>query len=438
MPVPGAIWANIQNLYRNWNLWDWIPSVFLRDGWEPLQRQAQGQPPPPSKTDESIGDFISRRASKELADNIASAFFHGVYAGDIYELSVHSLVPELPYLESRYGGCLVGLATIRANKRRIVRKNTWNLLQDRQINLSYDMKRKMQRCSVFTLLNGVEQLVRHLGDALLKSENVTVKLSSPVHRIQQTSDTTTQVRSIALLNGEDQELAKHDTVISTIPYNALNEMISNADWKPQGFVQPSVDVMVVNLYFSDPKLLDANPGFGYLIPRSIPYDQNPECALGVVFDSYAAPGQDTANGTKVTVMLGGHWWKSFNELPTEQEGVWMARSILARHLGITDEPAATQAKLQRQCIPQYVVGHRAAMSNFHQRLLRQFDGRLRVAGCSYNGVGVNDCIRGAYEISKEVRQKGWIGSVTGLENHLHENPILELATVSKTSVVFKT
>ena len=52
---------------------------------------------------------------------------------------------------------------------------------------------------------------------------------------------------------------------------------------------PAVTVMVVNLYYSDPNILPER-GFGYLIPRSIPFEQNPECALGVVFDSDSSIG----------------------------------------------------------------------------------------------------------------------------------------------------
>jgi len=156
--------------------------------------------------------------------------------------------------------------------------------------------------------------------------------------------------------------------------------------------------MVVNLFFSSPSILPVN-GFGYLIPRSIPFEQNPERALGVVFDSDASIGQDDASGTKVTVMLGGHWWDGYETYPDEDEGASMAKAILKRHLGIDTEPLVTRVSLQHDCIPQYTVGHDDRMSAA-SHVLEKWGGRLRVAGNSYTGVGLNDCVRAARDIVK--------------------------------------
>lgn len=155
--------------------------------------------------------------------------------------------------------------------------------------------------------------------------------------------------------------------------------------------------MVVNLYFSQADLIPGR-GFGYLIPRTIPYDQNPELALGVVFDSDVSVGQDTVPGTKVTVMLGGHWWDGWDVHPDEDEGAMMAKAVLKRHLGITEEPKVVRVALQKNCIPQYTVGHDDRMAETSRLLEERFEGRLRVAGSSYTGVGLNDCVRAARDV----------------------------------------
>jgi oxygen-dependent protoporphyrinogen oxidase len=175
--------------------------------------------------------------------------------------------------------------------------------------------------------------------------------------------------------------------------------------------------MVVNLYYNDPNLLPER-GFGYLIPRSIPFDQNPECALGVIFDSDAVQGQDTAKGTKVTVMLGGHWWDGYEAYPDEEEGVAMAKAVLERHLNVRDEPAYAQSMLQKECIPQYTVGHEARMGSAHRDLLQCFQGKLAVAGNSYLGVGLNDCVRSARDVVVRIKTGR---PTTGLEFFVDEN-----------------
>jgi protoporphyrinogen/coproporphyrinogen III oxidase len=176
--------------------------------------------------------------------------------------------------------------------------------------------------------------------------------------------------------------------------------------------------MVINLYYSNPTLLPVH-GFGYLIPRSVPWTQNPERALGVVFDSDANIGQDTASGTKVTVMLGGHWWDDWSSYPDEAEGAAMARAILKRHLKIEEEPVVVNVGLQRECIPQYMVGHEERMKKAHGELMRGFKGKLAVAGNSYTGVGLNDCIRAARDLVESITHRGE-GGVTGLEKFTTE------------------
>jgi oxygen-dependent protoporphyrinogen oxidase len=174
----------------------------------------------------------------------------------------------------------------------------------------------------------------------------------------------------------------------------------------------SVTVMVVNLYYRDENILPER-GFGYLIPRSISFDQNPEFALGVVFDTYATLGQDTIPGTKLTVMMGGHWWSEFDSYPDEEEGAAMAKAVLKRHLKIDEEPEAVHVSLQKDCIPQYTVGHHSRMEKARQELLLAYRGKLAVAGNSYMGVGVNDCIRAAKDVARDIANNR---DITGLES----------------------
>jgi oxygen-dependent protoporphyrinogen oxidase len=164
--------------------------------------------------------------------------------------------------------------------------------------------------------------------------------------------------------------------------------------------------MTVNLYYSNPSHLPVE-GFGYLIPQTVPFEQNPERALGVIFDSQAISGQDTVDGTKLTVMLGGHWWNDWTTYPDSSEGLEMAKSVVKRHLGIMDEPAASHVNLSKDCIPQYTLGYEERLREFARGITDEFKGRLRVVGNQVNGVGVNDCITGAWKLAHGLRGTGW-------------------------------
>jgi oxygen-dependent protoporphyrinogen oxidase len=216
---------------------------------------------------------------------------------------------------------------------------------------------------------------------------------------------------------------------STEPFDLAISTLKNDE------ITPYVTVMTVNLYYPNPNLLPVE-GFGYLIPQSIPFEQNPERALGVIFDSSAVKGQDTANGTKLTVMMGGHWWDGWTEFPSEEEGLEMAKSILKRHIGITEEPTAHIANLSRDCIPQYTLGYAERIKQFAEGVSSEFKGRLRVVGAQFNGVGVNDIITAAWQVSRGLRGEGWKGRSCGLDRVMDERdwvvvPASEMAYVKK-------
>lgn len=155
--------------------------------------------------------------------------------------------------------------------------------------------------------------------------------------------------------------------------------------------------MVVNLYYSNPDLVPVR-GFGYLIPQSVSKAENPDGALGVIFASETSGRQDTAPGTKITVMLGGHLWDDLHEsdYPDHDSAVTMATNLLKGHLGITESPTIARSRLQRNAIPQYTVGHAARIAEISRSVRTEFDHRLTLAGNWYGGVGIHDCITQAY------------------------------------------
>jgi oxygen-dependent protoporphyrinogen oxidase len=224
-----------------------------------------------------------------------------------------------------------------------------------------------------------------------------------------------KANTIKIKTASNKTPEKYNQAISTISGKTLSTLTSSV---PSLSSMHAVTVMVVNLYYTDPNILPER-GFGYLIPRSIPFEQNPECALGVVFDSDAVQGQDTVPGTKITVMLGGHWWDGFDGYPDEEEGAAMAKTVLYRHLKIDVEPDAVNVGLQKECIPQYVVGHERRMRAAHMELIQGFQEKLKVAGNSYTGVGLNNCVMAAKNVVLGIKKGG--GGGTGLEGFVRND-----------------
>ncbi|GME42917.1 Amine oxidase [Neofusicoccum parvum] len=387
-------------------------------------------------TDESMGSFLERRmGSRQVADNLLSAVMHGIYAGDIYQLSAKSIMPFQWYLEGKYGSVIKGIWRVQQESSGTVpitqrEANFIKSFQD-ETPLERDFLVKLRTASVFSFRNGIQTLVNRLRDTLSDKDNVKIKTGSEITKLEKDEET----GKIKIYQQEDTPPEISDLVISSVSAKALAKIAtagqsttSPINFSPLANV-PFVNVMVVNLFFSDPNVLPTS-GFGYLLPRSIPFEQNPERALGVIFDSDAMSGQDTATGTKVTVMLGGHWWDGWaaEDLYSPEEGVEMARTVLARHLGIMADPTATNVSLHRDAIPQYKVGHEQRMKDAHYALKRAYGGRVRAVGNSYTGVGVNDCLRAARDMARQLGDEGIMDDKTGLEHFVEPAKWVRMGT----------
>ncbi|KAE8353618.1 hypothetical protein BDV28DRAFT_104267 [Aspergillus coremiiformis] len=403
-PVPNAgLIANIRDpLYAMLHepVFEGLLKSILLEPFRPL---------PGSKTihsDESIADFVSRRFCPEVADNLVSALFHGIYAGNISRLSAQTIMGTMRDLENDSRRVLGGYVNS-------LMSGVKHMLMDDLLALesvahekpgSYwkDLRTLVSGTSVLTLKEGLGQLSNALVDALNKSKKVDVLANTDVTSITQNRNT----HDLMVRSGQDRSRI-HNRVIATIPAPDLAKTLATPTVTDQSLPQNTISyleehnyavtVMVVNLYYPNPDLLPVS-GFGYLIPRSIPYEQNPEMALGVIFGSDSSVGQDTAPGTKLTVMMGGHLWDGWkeSEYPDHEAAVAMSRNLLHRHLGITDAPTVTRSRLQRNAIPQYTVGHLSRMHDLSRSARRELNNRLTIAGSWYNGVGVTDCIRQAY------------------------------------------
>jgi oxygen-dependent protoporphyrinogen oxidase len=209
--------------------------------------------------------------------------------------------------------------------------------------------------------------------------------------------------------------SSHDKVISTIYSRNLFSLIT---FTPSLGATTAVTIRLVNLWSPHPNLNFPNNGFGYLLPQTVPLDQNPHAALGVIFDSdLKPPGStpdtpsygDTVPGTKITVMLGGHHWSDLPRayLPdpytSDSAAIAAAKETVAIQLGIPPEAwTVASTKLCKDCIPQQLVGHTKRMKKANRELLAAFDGKLAVCGGSYTAPGVPGSLRAARDVAAQV------------------------------------
>lgn len=374
------------------------------------------------RDDESVGDFFSRRLGRGVVDRMLSAVLHGIYAGDVWQLSAKSLFPTLWKTLQEHNSVITGQIAGLTGGQYVKRREVAFLtdMRAKYQSMSEGLLQDFGNCSVFTFRRGLDQLTRALVTRLRDSSpNVTFCNNSSIRAIACNASDCLQ---LGLVQDGNPRRVEHTDVISSLSPYHLGQTVADRTLGENLKSLPAVTVMTVNMYFRTPDLNP--PGFGYLIPAAVPIEENPNSALGVIFDNSYSPAanspgaevyQDTVRerGTKLTVMLGGYYWDGWSSFPDEQEAIAMARGVLQQHLGITEEPIAVAVNLQKDCIPQYKVGHEQRLKNIHKGLLSAYNGKLQVAGSWINGVGVNDCLRNAYDVAQGMNAD--TEPMTGLE-----------------------
>ncbi|CAO3653962.1 unnamed protein product [Mucor fragilis] len=390
-------------------------SVILAGALEPFRssRFKNGEPKDGIE-DESMYDFMKRRFNEHTAINLMGAVAHGVYAGDVKQLSIQSTLRMLYEAEKNHGGVIVGMMKGAVNTSTMRERG----MAVRSRDKDPEWFGRMEKMSVLGFKDGMETLPDRLRAWLEQCPNVEIIRNDPVESIE------------PLESGKESKIKTKsheffaDHIISTIPSFTLEKLIK-PDSLPNLSHNPASDVAVVNFAY-DPEVKLGYNGFGFLTPhRDTQYRVPVPGTLGVIFDSNAMPGQETEQPgvAKVTAMIGGADWKdafgkaTIDELDPEVAYNY-ARRGMSVFLNLHDTPTHSMVNLQKQCIPQYIVGHEGRMRELHHALKQNYGHLMSLAGASYMGVSVPDCIKNSRMLVEELLVSGALGSrekvVTGL------------------------
>ena len=153
----------------------------LRVVTEPLQPKR-----PAALSDETVGSFLARRMDKRFTDNLVSAVFHGIYAGNIWQLSARTLLSTAWQLEDRYGSVLGGFLRIQNERDSGIQTmaHPYDLDAARaaqsEIDLDLGLAENLKDASVFSFKGGMQTLARGLQNAMEKTGNIEIRAGSPV------------------------------------------------------------------------------------------------------------------------------------------------------------------------------------------------------------------------------------------------------------------
>ncbi|XP_073895140.1 protoporphyrinogen oxidase isoform X10 [Macaca fascicularis] len=277
----------------------------------------------------------------EVASLAMDSLCRGVFAGNSRELSIRSCFPSLFQAEQTHRSVLLGLL-LGAGR-------------TPQPDSALIRQALAERWSQWSLRGGLEMLPQAL-ETHLTSRGVSVLRGQPVCGLS------LQAEGRWKVSLRDSSL-EADHVISAIPASVLSELLP-AEAAPLARALSAitaVSVAVVNLQYQ-----------GAHLP--------------------------------VQVMLGGSWLQTLEAsgcVLSQELFQQRAQEAAATQLGLKELPSHCLVHLHKNCIPQYTLGHWQKLESARQ-FLAAHRLPLTLAGASYEGVAVNDCIESGRQAAVSV------------------------------------
>jgi oxygen-dependent protoporphyrinogen oxidase len=307
-------------------------------------------------TEETIAGFVTRRFGREAYDWLVEPLLSGIYAGDGSRLSLSATFPQLIELE-RTRRSVLG-AMLRPTR-----------LPDRPGTGTAPT-------GFVTPAGGLVELVAQLGKRLPAA---TVRCGHGVTSV-------TRQRARYHVELADGSVVRAEHLILATPAYVSARIVAGLDAELARELAgiPFVSTATVSLAYRQADVPEPLDGYGYVSPRA---EGGPIVAC--TWTSNKFPDRVPPGHVLVRFFLGRAGAEEIVDGP-EQTLQDLARSELARLFGVTALPLLTRVFRWRRSMPQYVVGHGARLERIAARLER--NAGLTLAGASYHGVGIPDCI----------------------------------------------
>lgn len=316
------------------------------------------------ESEESLAHFVRRRAGRQTWERIVEPLVTGVYAGDGTKLAVAATFPMLVDAERDHGGLIrAGLAARKAGRH------------------------PPAGPMFLTTADGLGKIVTALTDALATGADL--RTGTEITALERT-DSGWSVRDVF------GDTTAADAVVLATPASVsakLTRSLDGALTRELAAVQ-SVSVATVSVAYAQDAVSAPIDGHGYVNPR---IEGSPIVACSITSTKFPVRARDGS------VLIRAHVGRVGEADPcplSDDELVALVHGELTTTLGVTQPPTMSRVYRWPEAIPQYDVGHRERVALIRARIAR-LPG-LAVAGATYRGVGIPDCISSGDEAAEAI------------------------------------
>lgn len=330
--------------------------------------------------DISLGELLKGRLGDEWVSQICEPLLGGIYAGNMDRISTLATFPQFLEMLRTSGSLIRGAAKLR-----------------RQALAQAPKLEETGRSAFITLNHGLITLIERLFDCVRDWANL--QANARVASIRPQADGTYEI--MYRQHGEMQRLTA-DAVILTVPAPIATQLLSsftNAAAPLLGMKLTSTATVALGFEKAHTQGQfqgqDTPIGSGFVIPRS----EN-RSITACTWTSSKWP-HTAANPYILVRCYVGNSNDSSGLALSDEACVDMIRAELRDIVGLQAEPLFARVSRWENAMPQYQVGHLATVASVEQRLAEEHPG-IQLAGASYHGVGIPDCIANANDVAARV------------------------------------
>ncbi|HYK73223.1 MAG TPA: protoporphyrinogen oxidase [Pseudoneobacillus sp.] len=319
-----------------------------------------------AQNDQSLGGFFRRRLGDEVVENLIEPLLSGIYAGDIDHLSLMSLFPNFYSMEQKLRSLVLGLKrTMPPAPKKTAKENT-------------------KKGMFISLTTGLEEMIveleRRLGDSVTKGVGVE-KITKRENGY-----------SLQLSNGKIEEA---DSVVLATNHFHAQKILSDYSFMETFKNMPATSVANVAMAFPKSAIQQDIEGSGFVVSRNSDFR-----ITACTWTHKKWPGTTPEGMALLRCYLGKPSDQDVVEM-TDEEIIEIALRDLNKTMKINTKPIFHVVTRWKKTMPQYTVGHKERIQNVKDSLLKELPG-VFLAGSSFEGVGIPDCIAQGEQAVKKV------------------------------------
>ncbi|MFS0865413.1 protoporphyrinogen oxidase [Fredinandcohnia sp. 179-A 10B2 NHS] len=307
--------------------------------------------------DQSLGQFFRRRLGDEVVENLIEPLLSGIYAGDIDQLSLMSTFPQFYQVEQKYRSLIIGMKQTKPAKPK-------NAAQT-----------KSPKGQFLTVTTGLQSFIDAIEEKLNPGS---VYKGVKVDSIEKNEEQ----YLLRLSNGEE---ILADSVVVATPHHVTQAMLSQYPFLEPFKEMPSTSVATVAMAFPEDAIKRDIDGTGFVVSRNNDY------IITACTWTHKKWPHSTPKGK---VLLRCYVGKAGDEAIVDQsdeEIVNVVLDDLNKTMAINEKPDFSIITRWKDAMPQYTVGHKDRVEFAKKNVAEQLPG-LFLAGASYEGLGLPDCI----------------------------------------------